>query len=165
MVITNSSPLIHITKLGKLEYLVKLVGHINIPKAVFEEVVVKGKNFNYSEAFTIENYIKRQKIKVLSLEPFDTSFYPPLGKGELEALELAKQKKELLIIDDNKARNLAHLLQIEYQTTLTTVFELLISEVIDYSEYKSNLKQYAEDSWISADLIQEYLEKGDKFGR
>ncbi len=32
-------------------------------------------------------------------------------------------------------------------------------------EYISNVKKYAEDSWISADVIQEYIEKGEKFGR
>jgi predicted nucleic acid-binding protein len=102
---------------------------------------------------------------VTTLDPFDESFYPPLGKGELEALELAKQNKELLLIDEAKVRNLAQILRIEHQTTIATIFELLISENIDFSEYKLNLKQYAENSWISADVLQEYLEKGENYGR
>lgn len=165
MVISNSSPLIHLARLGKIEYFFNLVGNINIPKAVFEEVVTKGKKYNYSEAFTIESFIREEKIKIVNLEPFDEIFYPPLGRGELEALELAKQNKELLIIDERKGRNMAQILQIEHQTTLTTIFELLISEEIDYSEYKSNLKRYAENSWISADILQEFLERGQKYGR
>ncbi|MHA1490406.1 MAG: hypothetical protein ACTSRI_12225 [Promethearchaeota archaeon] len=165
MVISNSSPLIHLTRLGKIEYFFSLVGNVNIPKAVFEEVVSEGKKFRYSEAYIIENFIKEEKIKILNLEPFDEDFYPPLGRGELEALELAKQKKQLLIIDEKKGRNLAQILQIEHQTTLTTIFELLITDIIDYNEYKSNLKRYAENSWISADIIQEYIEKGENYGR
>ncbi|MHA1386570.1 MAG: DUF3368 domain-containing protein, partial [Candidatus Helarchaeota archaeon] len=62
MVISNSSPLIHLTRLGKIQYLFKLVKNITIPKAVFDEVVVKGKSKHFSEAFTIENYIKEEKI-------------------------------------------------------------------------------------------------------
>jgi len=165
MVISNSSPLIHLTRLGKIDYFLTLVGCVDIPKAVFEEVVVQGKENNYSEAFIIENYIKKEKIKIQNLEPFDVSLYPPLGRGELEALELAQQKKELLIIDEKKGRNTAQILQIEHQTTLTTIFELLITKIIDFSEYKSNLKRYAENSWISADVIQEYIEKGENYRR
>jgi predicted nucleic acid-binding protein len=91
-------------------------------------------------------------------------FNSALGKGELEALELAKQENVLLIVDDRKARNLAQLLEIKYQTTITTIFEILLAKKIDLSEYKTNLKKYAEDSWISADIIQEYLDRGEKFG-
>jgi len=56
-------------------------------------------------------------------------------------------------------------LKIEHQTTLTTMFELLITGIINSSEYISNIKKYAEDSWISADVIQNYLEMGEKYGR
>lgn len=165
MVIINSSPLIHLTRLGKIQYLFNLFKIVTIPKAVFDEVVVKGKITNYAEAFTIESFIKEEKIIVSKLDAFDESYYPPLGKGELEALELAKQKKELLLIDEKKARNLAQILQIEHQTTIATIFELLISKNIDFPEFKSNIKQYAENSWISADVIEEYIEKGEKCGR
>ncbi len=165
MVISNSSPLIHLTRLGKIQYLFKLVKNVTIPKAVFEEVVIKGKLNNYSEAFTIERFIKEEKIIVSNIKTIDESLYPPLGKGELEALELAKQTKELLLVDEKKARTFAQILQIEHQTTITTILELLISDTIDFSEYKSNIKQYAENSWVSADIIQEYIEKGEKYGR
>lgn len=165
MVISNSSPLIHLTRLGKIEYLFNLVKKISIPKAVFDELVIEGKQKNYSESYSIETFIKEGKINVISLKSFDDSFYPPLGRGELEALELAKQNNELLLIDDKKARNIAKLIQIEHQTTLATIFELLVSEVIDFAEYKSNIKRYAESSWISADVIQEYIERGENYGR
>ncbi len=165
MVISNSSPLIHLTRLGKINLLFNLVKHITIPKAVFDEVILKGKAKNYVEAFIIERFIKEDKIKVINLSSLDESFYPPLGRAELEALELAKKENDLLLIDERKARNLAQILQIEHQTTIATIFELLISGNIDFSEYKSNLKYYAEHSWISADVIQEYIDKGEKYGR
>lgn len=164
MVISNSSPLIHLTRLGKIQYLFKLARNINIPKAVFDEVVTQGKLKNYTEAFIIESFIEKEKITVINLDPFDESFYPPLGRGEIEVLELAKQKNELLIIDEKKARNMAQILQIKHQTTIATIFELLISKNIDFSDYKTNLKMYAESSWISADVIQEYIEKGENYG-
>jgi len=165
MVITNSSPLIHLTRLGKIDYLINQVKEILIPKAVYNEVVIAGKSKNYAESFIIENYINNGKIVVKNLGDFEKELYPPLGNGEMESLELAKQQDRLLIIDDKKARNLAHLLKIEYQTTIATIFELLLSKIIDNFEYKSNIKRIAENSWISADVIQEYLEKGDEYGK
>jgi predicted nucleic acid-binding protein len=165
MVISNSSPLIHLIRLGKIEYLFNLVDNISIPKAVFNELVIKGKEKNYSEAYSVETFIKEKKINVINLKPFNDSFYPPLGRAELEALELAKQNNELLLIDEKKVRNFAKIIKVEHQTTLATIFELLISEKIDISDFKLNIKRYAENSWISADIIQEYYEKGEKFGR
>jgi hypothetical protein len=38
------------------------------------------------------------------------------------------------------------------------------SEIIDFAEYKSNIKKFAEVSWISGDIIQEYMEKGENYG-
>jgi len=165
MVISNSSPLIHLTRLGKINKLFKLVKYINIPKAVFDEVVVRGKLKEYSESFIIERFVKEEKILVTNLGSFDNSIYPPLGNGEIEALELARVKNEMLLIDERKARNFAQIFQIEHQTTIATIFELLITKNIDFSEYKSNLKNYAENSWVSADIIQEYIEKGEEYRR
>ena len=165
MVISNSSPLIHLTRLGKISQLFKLVENIKIPKAVYDEVVIKGKLKEYSEAFIIESFVKEEKILVTNLGSFDESFYPPLGRGEIEALELARLKNEMLLVDEKKARNFAQIFQIEHQTTIATIFELLISKHIDFSEFKSNVKKYGENSWVSADIIQEYIEKGEEYGR
>lgn len=165
MIVLNSSPLIHLTKLGKLNYLINKEKEILIPTAVFNEVVIEGKMNNYNESYIIENYINEGKIIVNKLTELKESFYPPLGKGEVEALELAKEKNIPLIIDDAKARNFAQLTKIDFQTTIATIFELLISKYIDYIEYKVNIKRLAENGWISADIIQEFLDKGEQYGR
>lgn len=68
-------------------------------------------------------------------------------------------------MDDKKGTNLAKILEIEHQTTLATIYELLILDIINISNYKSNLKKYAESSWISADIVQKSIEEGEKYGR
>jgi len=163
--ISNSSPLIHLTRIGKIEYLIKQVKEIIIPVAVYHEVVTRGKEMNFLESFIIENYINQKKISISKVEEFDKSRYPPLGKGELEALELARQRNEILLLDDKKASNVAQILKIDHQTTIATVFELLLTNQIDKLDYRANIKKLAENSWISADVLQEYLERGEKYGR
>ncbi len=163
--ISNSSPLIHLTRIDKIEYLIEQVKEIIIPVAVYHEVVTLGKELNFLESFIIENYINQKKICIVKVEELDESRYPPLGKGELQALELARQRNEILLLDDKKARNVAHILKIDHQTTIATVFELLLTNQIDKLDYRANIKKLAENSWISADVIQEYLERGEKYGR
>ena len=98
--ISNSSPLIHLTRIGKIEYLIEQVKEIIIPVAVYHEVVTLGKELNFLESFIIENYINQKKICIVKVEELDESRYPPLGKGELQALELARQRNEILLLDD-----------------------------------------------------------------
>jgi len=163
MMISNSSPLIHLTKLGKIGFLLEKE-EIMIPFAVFQEILI-GKDKNYAESYIIEELIKKDKIMVEKIGEFDKSLYPFLGNGEIEAIELTRQKGLPLIIDDQKARNIATFLKLKYQTTINTIFELLIRNDISLSEYKSNLKKLAEDSWISTDVIQEYIDKGEQYGK
>jgi len=163
MIISDSSPLIHLTRLGKINYLLKLKSPLFIPKAVYTEVIAAGKKENRIEAQIIEKLIEQGKIIVKPVK-IDDSFVPSLGQGEREALELANREKLLLLVDDRKARNIAHHFELQHQTTILTILELLIAKMIDLAEYKGNLKKYAEDSWVSADIIQEFLEKGEKLG-
>jgi len=163
MIISDSSPLIHLTRLGKINYLLKLKSPLFIPKAVYAEVITAGKEENRVEAQIIEKLIEQGKIIVKPVT-IDESFAPSLGQGEREALELANREKLLLIVDDRKARNIAQHFELQHQTTILTIFELLVAKMIDLTDYKGNLKKYAEDSWISADILQEFLEKGENFG-
>ncbi len=165
MIILDSSPLLHLTKLGKLPHVINKEKKLLIPPAVFQEVIVRGKEEKYAEAFIIENYLKSDKIEVKKSPPPKESLLPLLGKGELQALALAQKENLPLIIDDKKARNVAQLLNLNFQTTIATLFELLITNYLDFFDYKSNIKKLAECSWLSADIIQEFLEKGEKFGK
>ena len=57
MIISNSSPLILLAKISKLNILEKLHKKITIPYAVYNEVIINGKNENYSDAALIEKSI------------------------------------------------------------------------------------------------------------
>ena len=162
MIISNSSPLIHLTKLGKINHLISKEKQIIIPTAVYNEVVIIGKEKKYAESFIIEKMINNGEIVVKKTGNHDKSLYPFLGEGEIEAIELAKMEEKLVLIDDKKARNVADLLKIEFQTTIVTIFELLLTNYINFSEYKSNITKLAEEAWISADIIQKFIDKGEE---
>jgi len=84
--ISNSSPLICLSKINQLNLLQKLYFKIIIPEAVKNEVLIKGKSGFLQITEGIESGWIRIKnpTAVLKIE---------LGKGETEAISLAKEKK------------------------------------------------------------------------
>ena len=63
IVVSNSSPLIALAKIGKLHILKELFGEIIIPKAVWNEVVVKGKGKPGAEEVEKAEWIKVREVK------------------------------------------------------------------------------------------------------
>ena len=57
MIISNSSPLILLARINKLGIIKEIYKKIYIPKAVYNEVIVRGKEEKYSDAFIIERAV------------------------------------------------------------------------------------------------------------
>jgi predicted nucleic acid-binding protein len=102
IVISNSSPLIALSRIRRLNIFKTLFGHIWIADSVYEETVsecpVPAYRKEISEA--AEDF-----IKVVRPAGYHT-FSRNLGKGESGTLSLALEKNpDILLIDDKKARN------------------------------------------------------------
>ncbi|GAH29310.1 unnamed protein product, partial [marine sediment metagenome] len=67
MIILDASPLIHLTKIGKLEYIINLFDFIIISHAVYKEVIEEGIKAGYTDAILILNYFKNNKIKEITI--------------------------------------------------------------------------------------------------
>jgi len=118
IVVSNSTPLIYLAKIGRLELFKKVYEKIHIPEAVFKEAVTQGKALNRSDASIIEkavgNWIVKEQVKPevdTEFQFLDTNIR--LGSGEKEALKLCKQlNAEYFIVDDKEARRVARILDI-----------------------------------------------------
>ena len=99
IVVSNSSPLIALAKIGKLYILGELFKEIIIPKAVWNEVVVKGKGKPGAEEVEKAEWIKVKEVRdKLSVEVLKGE----IEIGEAEAIILAKELNADLIIMDEK---------------------------------------------------------------
>ena len=105
MVISNSSPLIHLSIIGRLNLLEKKFSEIMIPPAVWREVVIDG--FGKPGAKKVEQakWIKVQDVNdrnlVISLGRY-------LDAGESEAIALALEiGASLVLLDERDARDTA----------------------------------------------------------
>ncbi len=104
MIIANSTPLIALSKIGLFNLLEEYFGEVAIPNEVYEEVVTRGGDLFGAREVSISKWIRvievDNKLAVDSLSVH-------LGKGEAEAIILAKEKNTLLIIDDKDGRTMA----------------------------------------------------------
>jgi uncharacterized protein len=122
-VVSNSTPLIYLAKIGKLELLRTLFGEVLIPKEVYAEVVMKGKSLGIKDAYVVEAAVVQGWIKVVAA--YTLKMPIELDKGEEEALSLAKQQNiETVLIDEVSARSAARLLDL---TPRGTIFVLLLA--------------------------------------
>jgi predicted nucleic acid-binding protein len=115
IVISNSTPLIALSRINKFGLLREYFGEIHIPKEVFNEVVTRGGNLSGAEEVASAEWIKVEntgdKIAVESLSI-------TLDKGEAEAIVLAREMNALLIIDDGDGRRTAESLGLKITGTL-----------------------------------------------
>lgn len=155
MIVSNSSPLIVFSKIGRLSLLEKMFGEVYIPKAVFEEVT-KGKKG--------ADIVKNKWIKVKQVKDRDFAEYlsKMIGKGEAEAIILAKECKSKLLIDDAEGRKHAELLNLKFMGSLGLLKLAkkrgLIKSVVEVIEEMKNESFYIEEGLITA-LLESVGEK------
>lgn len=122
--VSDSSPIIFLTKIHQLQLLQLLFKKIYIPEKVYDEITTGGTGkFNpgiagakeVSSAGWIES---RQVIDTA----FVQSMQPNLDQGEAEAIVLAKEMgAELLVIDENQGRKKAR----QHNITITGTLGIL----------------------------------------
>jgi predicted nucleic acid-binding protein len=113
--ISNSTPLIVLAKINRLDLLKDYFGEIYIPEEVYDEVVRRGGNLAGSFEVASCTWIKVEPVKNrMAVETLSLS----LDKGEAEAIVLSKEKDSLLIIDDGAGRKTAELLGVKITGTV-----------------------------------------------
>ena len=109
MIVCNSTPLIYLAKLNKLDLLRKLFLEVTIPKAVYEEVVVIGNEKNYIDAKIVEKAVNEGWLSIRETGTLDLLKDIGIHKGELESISLAKNIKADILLDQTHARYAAEM--------------------------------------------------------
>ena len=130
-VVADSSPLVYLSRLGRLELLRELHGEVLIPPAVWREVAEEG-------AELIEGKLVRQEsqrgwIKVAT--DLGNGIQDPqmeaLDEGERDAIALAISRNALLIIDELQGRAVAKRLGLTITGTLGILVEARLRGLIE----------------------------------
>jgi len=114
-IVSNSSPLILLAKVGRFNLLKDLFKLVYIPKSVYREVVIVGAGRAGSKE--VEEGVKNGWIKAETVQ-ISPELELILGRGEAEAIMLAEKLKLPLIIDERKGRKIAERRDIKIVGTL-----------------------------------------------
>jgi len=136
IVVSNSTPLIHLAAMNRLELLRDLFAEVHVPEAVYEEVVVLGAGKPGATEIASATWIVRHGIaNRLAYSVLRTS----LGAGEAACIVLAAETGAgLLILDDRAARQQA---QAQGLTVAGSVGVLLAADQQGLLDFKQALDE------------------------
>ncbi|MGL4344903.1 MAG: DUF3368 domain-containing protein [Cellulosilyticaceae bacterium] len=162
-IVCNSSPIIGLSMIGRLDLLWKLFDEVIIPAEVYKEVVgtcsvARAGDRELAQAVA-EGKIKIYHVKNTALVD---QLYGRLHHGELEVMVAAKELGlKHVIIDDRSARYFAHTMMIK---TLGLIGLLLLAKQKNIiQEVKPYLDQLIErDYRVSVKLYNQILEKAEE---
>jgi len=150
--VINSSPIIALAKIGRLELLRNLFNKVSLTEQVYKEIMSKP---SYTEAIAIKKAVENDKwIKVQKIDEIKSA----LGKGEASSISLALKLNEPLIIDDKKAAFVASTLGIKCHGTLYVVLLALKKKIIkDKKEAIDIVNQLIDNKlYLSSDTLAEF---------
>ena len=105
IVVSDSTILIGLAKIGKLDLLQEVFSKVYVPEEVFKEVAEKGKDKPGSQLVKQAGWIEAKPIADKTQVNF---LMASLEKGEAEVLSLAKEiRADLILLDEEKARKSA----------------------------------------------------------
>lgn len=112
LVVSDTTPIISLVKIGKLDLLQKLFGRVMLPRAVYEELTINAKfeaeavQIRACSFLLLKDIQNKESVKILR----DVT---GLDAGESEAIVLYdEQEADFLAIDERKGRTIASQLQI-----------------------------------------------------
>jgi len=156
-VVSDSSILIHLSRMGELKLLKEIFGKIIVPKAVYKECTVENKAG--SEEIRNSEWIEVREIEDQNLKKVLRTL---LDEGEAEAITLALEiDADLVLLDETEARRIAKNLGLKVTGTVGTLLKAKKLGLID--DLKKEIELLRETGfWISDDLVRKILsEEGE----
>jgi len=157
IIIADSSSLILLTKCNLLELLVTLFP-VLIPEAVLNEVVNSDTMTRFADAKKISQIVAEKKVRVVKVVMSGQKMPLSLGKGETEALLLAKQTKDaVLATDDGKAIKACRYLDIPFIISPRIASDLYRLDAIDFAGARAAIEKMKIIGRYSSDIISESI--------
>jgi predicted nucleic acid-binding protein len=153
-IVSNTTPIISLLKLSRLDILQKLYGEILIPKAVFDEIEA-GRDKNYYQDLSKIDWIKITNIK----DTRSVKYFMDLDTGEAEAIVLATEiNADLIILDEKLGRFHAKHADLKVTGTIGVLIKAKSQGLV--KEIRPLLVDLTKkDVWLSDRLIQDILKQ------
>ena len=154
-VVVNTTPLIALANVGKLELLRDLYGEILVPDAVLSEI----KSEPAKSVVKSSSWIKTVSV---SYSGENGLFRAKLHAGEVEVMLLAKeQNADFVIMDDNPAKKTARFMGLKVTGTLGVILKAKKEGLIERVEPVMDAI-ISDGFYIDSGLRQMVLEEADE---
>ena len=159
-IVINSSVVIALAEIGLASIMVSLTEEVIVPRAVYEEVVVRG--YGRPGSRELEEFVRQGKVTLLS--PRDRmlveALHDPLGLGEAEAIALAIEYNCVVVLDDRIARSKAKSMGLKVVGAIGLLRRAYDEGLLDKSRFIQALRKLREHGFrISDEVVQKVLEK------
>ena len=171
-VISNTSPLIWLAKIGKLSLLKDLFDEVLISEESFKEAVEKGLEGGFNDALVIKEACEQEWIRI---EPLDEKQLEACQKiltnsfelhvGEAQAIVLARKmgKNTLLLMDDSSGRAFAEAWGLKVKGVLYVILTAIRKELLSKAEAKEAVLLLVQKGFrIEPKLLARFLEEIDR---
>jgi hypothetical protein len=159
-IVSDSSPLIWLSKVHRLELLRKLFGEVLIPAAVRIEVT----SGNSADALLIREAFKDGWIKAEDSQG-GTELMEVSGIhiGEAEAIQLARGLGALFIVDDREASVVARVFGVRCLGTVGVLLSALASGILGLEEFVDCIDTMIELGFrLSVEIYRRALEEANR---
>ena len=151
LVVADSSPLIALCRIGKLELLHEVFGQLLIPDAVWQEVVASYPEKSGASVIASASWLERRSVQDLMLVNL---LRQDLGAGESEAIVLAREvEADVLLMDERRGRNAAKRLGLTCTGLVGVLLEARRLGVLTDAESIGQALRDIAGFWISDDLM------------
>ena len=155
IIISDSSPIIYLAKIGCIKFMKNLFDEIIISTGVYEEIL-EGKKKGKNEVMVIEELIENKSIIVK--KPNSIIEIEDLDKGERESISLCKELNiETILIDEEKGFNVLYIFNLNPIRTTNLLIILLDKSLINLSQYKELLRKLIESGYFLDALTYQKL--------
>jgi predicted nucleic acid-binding protein len=161
-VVSNSSALINLARIGKLTLLRELFGVLIVPDAVWQGVVVEGAGQPGADEIGSADWIQRQPVMNVQLVQ---ALQQDLDGGEAEAIALALEiGAEMLLMDEKLGRETARHLGLRYIGLIGTLVMAkrkgLIGAVKPHLDMLRDIAGFRVDAALYAHVLKDQNETG-----
>jgi hypothetical protein len=168
MLVADSTCVIYLARIGRFDLLKAVYGKVLIPREVYNETVKRGKEKGFVDAEIIEKAIKEGLIEVKGLSKAQKKEVERLcslaaiGRGEAEAIVLARDSKSELVMDDAVALGAAKLYGLKTLWTTTLILKAVRLGILTKRDGRRTIEDLVVAGYrLAGDVLVELLRELD----
>lgn len=149
--VSDASPLVWLSKVGRIGLLRELYGEVTVPEEVYSEAVDRGLLEGFGDALVIKECVEQGWIKVLRLDDAGVELCRRMMEhafeahlGEVQAIILAREMDALLLMDESSGRAFAEAWGLRVKGTLHVILKALREQLLNKDKAREAVLQLVE---------------------